>query len=59
MEVQEQEEQAQIIIDAAVERLRLLGFGLVADGTVYGNGIWIDRLRVRRIPVKSESAFKD
>lgn len=45
----ELEEQAQIAVDAAVKRIRELGFGLLADGTVHGDGIWIGRLRVRRI----------
>jgi hypothetical protein len=45
--VKELEEQAQMIIDGAVDRIRKMGFGVVGDGTVHGNGIWIDRLRVR------------
>ena len=43
----EREEQAQLIIDTAIQRARELGYGVVGDGTVHGNGIWIDRLRVR------------
>ena len=46
--VDEREKQAQLIIDTAVERARQLGFGVVADGTVYGNGVWLDTLRVVR-----------
>lgn len=49
-QIKEHEEQAQIIIDATVKRLREMGFGLVADGTVHGNGVWIGELRARRVP---------
>lgn len=38
---------AQIVINDAIEAVRNLGFGVVADGTVYGNGVWIGELRVR------------
>lgn len=48
-DVKEREEQAQLIIDATLKRLRDMGFGVVADGTVHGNGIWLDSLRVRPI----------
>lgn len=43
----ERVKQAQTIIDEAIKRVRELGCGLVADGTVYGNGIWFDSLRVQ------------
>ena len=34
-------------VDDFVRDLRAKGFGLIADCTVYGNGVWIDSLRVR------------
>lgn len=43
----ERVKQAQTIIDQAIRRVCELGCGLVADGTVYGNGIWFDSLRVQ------------
>lgn len=47
-DTEERREQAQTIIDTAIQRARKLGYGVVADGTVNGDGIWLDRLRVRR-----------
>lgn len=38
---------AQALIDQAVGQVNKAGFGVVADGTVHGNGIWLDSLRVR------------
>lgn len=41
------EERAQSIIDGIVQKLAAAGLGIVGDGTVHGNGIMIDRLRIR------------
>lgn len=40
--------QAQVVIDTALMRARSMGYGVVADGTVHGNGIWLGTLRVVR-----------
>lgn len=38
---------AQAVLDEVTARLSKAGFGFVADGTVYGNGIFVHRLAVR------------
>jgi len=38
---------AQAVLDEVTTRLSKAGFGFVADGTVYGNGIFVHRLAVR------------
>jgi len=38
---------AQAVLDEVTTRLAKAGFGFVADGTVYGNGIFVHRLGVR------------
>lgn len=40
---------AQNILDEVTSRLNRAGFGYYADGTVYGNGIFVHRLRVREM----------
>lgn len=47
--VKEREEQAQIILDTAVRRAKELGCGVVGDGTVHGDGIWLNQLQTRFI----------
>lgn len=44
----ERAEQAQMVIDTAIALIRSMGYGVVANGTVHGNGIWLDTLRVVR-----------
>ena len=48
-DLDEYREQSQLIIDAALTRIRKMGYGVVANGTVHGNGIWLDTLKVVRI----------
>lgn len=43
--VESDEAAAQQILDVAVAYIARLGFGAVADGTIHGDGVWIDRLR--------------
>jgi hypothetical protein len=38
--------QSQSIINEAVRQVHELGCGLVADGTIEGNGVWFEALRV-------------
>jgi len=38
---------SQIIINEACRQVRELGCGLVADGTIGGNGVWFDSLRAQ------------
>lgn len=38
--------QSQAIINEAVRQVHELGCGLVADGTIEGNGVWFEKLRV-------------
>lgn len=40
-------ERAQIIIDEAIKQVHELNCGLVADGTIEGNGVWFDSLRAQ------------
>lgn len=47
--IRKREEQARIILDTALRRIRELGFGVVADGTVHGDGVWINELRLRYV----------
>ena len=49
-DLKEREEQAQIIIDTAIQRVSEMGFGIVADGTIDGDGMSFSKLRV--IPSK-------
>jgi len=42
----ERVERAQVIINEAIKQVHELGCGLVADGTIEGNGVWFDTLRV-------------
>lgn len=46
-EINERVSRAQIIINEAVRQVHELGCGLVADGTIEGNGIWFDTLRAQ------------
>ena len=49
---------AQIVLDEVLMKLAKIGFGFVADGTVYGNGIFVDRLRaVGRVPTDRSRPF--
>lgn len=41
------EREAQAVLDEITTRLHRAGYGFVADGTVYGNGILVNRLAVR------------
>ena len=43
----ERVKRAQIIINEAIKQVHELGCGLVADGTIEGNGVWFDTLRVQ------------
>jgi len=47
-DTEERREQAQMIVDKAMVRIRELGYGVVANGTVHGDGIWLDSLEVLR-----------
>ena len=38
---------AQVVINEAVKQVHELGCGLVADGTIEGNGVWFDSLRAQ------------
>lgn len=40
--------EAQIIVNDALVKIRELGFGVVANGTIYGSGVLLDSLEVRR-----------
>jgi hypothetical protein len=46
-------EKAQRVIDEAIASVHNLGCGIMADGTIYGNGVLFDKLRV--FPTSHES----
>lgn len=41
-----QEDKVQDLIDTALSQVHDLGYGVVADGTLFGNGVWLNKLRV-------------